>query len=289
MTPAPDATDDGATGDYHGQPTRRIANEHVWLEVLSAAGPRIIRLGLAGSDDNVLAETPDAGWQTPHGRYELFGGHRLWFAPEDPNLVAVPDSRGLALTSSENGVQLTGQADPATGLVRSIAIELDPTSAAVELRHKLANTGRDSIELAPWSITQLPLGGVATLPQPHVTAEHVVQPNRLLVLWPYASWDDPRLVLADGACSVRGDAGLALKVGTFVPGGRVSYSRNGVTLTKLFEPIPDVRHADLGCNVEVYTDERFLELEVLGPLAQLAPGDEVMLDERWELARSAQT
>ena len=55
------------------------------------AGPRIVRLGLAGSDRNLLAETPDLGWETPHGRYELFGGHRLWFAPEDPDRVAVPD------------------------------------------------------------------------------------------------------------------------------------------------------------------------------------------------------
>ena len=287
MTRSPGAIDQHAMGDYHGQPKRRIHNEHLWLDVLSAAGPRIIGVGLAGSTANVLAETPDAGWQTPMGRYELFGGHRLWFAPEDPDLVAVPDSHGLVLTATDNGALLTGQPDPVTGLVRSIAIELDPAAVAVKLRHRLSNAGRGAIELAPWSITQLPLGGVATLPQPPVTTAHAVHPNRLLVLWPYTSWSDPRLVLADGECSVRGDAGPPLKIGTFVPGGKVSYSRNGVTLTKIFEPIANARHTDLGCNVEVYTDERFLELEVVGPLTRLAPGDEVVLDERWELTGSA--
>ena len=289
MTTPPGATDHEATGDYYGQPTRRIENEHLWLEVLSAAGPRIIRLGLSDSSDNVLAETPDAGWPTPLGLYELFGGHRLWFAPEDPDLVAVPDSHGLAMTATDNGAQLTGQPDPATGLVRSIAIQLDPGAAAVHLRHKLTNTGGASIELAPWSITQLPLGGVATLPQAPVTSQHVVQPNRVLVLWPYTSWQDQRLVLADGECSVRGDSGPPMKIGMFVPGGRVSYTRNGVTLTKLFAPIPNARHADLGCNVEVYANDRYLELELLGPLTQLASGDEVALDERWELTRSTAT
>jgi len=283
MTSVPGAIDQAATADYHGQPTTRIANDHLWLDVLSAVGPRIIRLGLPGSNDNVLAETPDAGWQTPYGRYELFGGHRLWFAPEDPDLVAVPDSHGLTLRATDAGVQLDGQPDPVTGLVRSIIVRLDPGAPAVELRHELLNTGTAVIELAPWAITQLPLGGVATLPQPSVTSEHLVQPNRLVVLWPYTSWQDPRLRLRDGEFSVIGESGPPLKIGALVAAGRVSYRRNGITLTRHFPTFAGARYADFGCNVEVYVDERFLELEVLGPLTQLAPGGAVTLDERWEL------
>ncbi len=82
--------------DYHVRPTKRLESDTLRVEVLAEAGPRIVRLGFAGSSENLLAETPDIGWQTPLGRYELFGGHRLWFAPEDPERVAVPDSRGLA-------------------------------------------------------------------------------------------------------------------------------------------------------------------------------------------------
>ena len=283
MTPPPGATDGVATGDYHGQPTRRIESQPLWLDVLAEAGPRIIRLGLHGSNDNVLAETPDAGWETPRGRYELFGGHRLWFAPENPDLVAIPDSRGLTLTLTDTGVELTGQPDPDTGLIRSIAIRLDPSTAAVDLHHQLSNTGPEPIELAPWAITQLPLGGVATLPQPAVTSEHLVQPNRLLVLWPYTSWQDARLVLGDGECSVRAEHGPPMKIGAFVPGGSVSYSREGISLTMSFQPIDAARYADMGCNVEVYSEEDFLELEVLGPLARLEAGGKVALDERWEL------
>ena len=283
MTPPPGATDSVALGDYHGQPTRRFESEHLWLDVLAQAGPRIIRLGLTGFDDNVLAETPDAGWQTQHGRYELFGGHRLWFAPENPELVAMPDSRGLTLTVTDTGVELIGRPEPVTGLIRSIAIRLDPTAAAVDLHHQLWNTGAEALDLAPWAITQLPLGGVATLPQPVVTSEHLVQPNRLVVLWPYTSWHDARLVLSDSECSVHGEHGAPMKIGAFVPGGAVSYSREGVTLTMSFQPIDGARYADMGCNVEVYSEESFLELEVLGPLVRLEAGGKVALDERWEL------
>ena len=272
-----------ATRDYHGLPTRRIESEHLWLDVLAEAGPRIIRLGLHGSGDNVLAETPDAGWETPRGRYELLGGHRLWFAPENPDMVAVPDSHGLTLKLTDTGAELTGQPDPITGLIRSIAIRLDPRTAAVDLHHQLWNTSHEPIELAPWAITQLPVGGIATLPQPSVTSEHLVRPNRLLVLWPYTSWHDSRLALGDGAYSVRAEHGPPLKIGAFVPGGKVSYSRAGTTLTMGFQPVDGARYADMGCNVEVYADDRFLELEILGPLVRLESGAKVTLDARWEL------
>jgi hypothetical protein len=281
LTPVPD-------GDYRGLPTRRLANEHVWLDALATAGPRIIRLGLSGSSENILAETPDEGWETAYGRYELLGGHRLWFAPEDPARVPVPDSDGLVLTVKDDGIELDGPPEPTNGIRHSISIRLDPAASAVELCHRLSNLGTRTIELAPWSITQLPTGGLVRLPQPTAISEHIVRPNRIVVLWPYTSWEDRRLQLCDGECRVHADPGARMKVGSFVEGGAVSYTRAGVTLTCRFDPAPGHPHPDLGCNVEVYVDDRFVELEILGPLVELSPGNTVTLAERWELARVAQ-
>ena len=77
------------------------------------------------------------------------------------------------------------------------------------------NVGDRPVELAPWSITQLPLGGRVLLPQRPATAGHFVRPNRTLVLWPYTSWDDPRLRPKDGLLTLDGDAGPDLKLGYF--------------------------------------------------------------------------
>jgi len=274
-------------GDYDGRPTRRIESERLWVEVLATAGPRIVRLGLTGCEDNLLAETPDAGWDTPTGRYELFGGHRLWFAPEAAS-VAVPDSEGLVLEVEPGGVRLIGSAEPTTGLVRSIAVRLDPEAAAVELRHELRNTGDASIELSPWAITQLPLGGVVLLPERAAIEGHRVSPNRSVVLWPYTSWEDERLELHDGLIVVRADAGRRLKLGYFNEAGWVGYLRAGMLLVRRFQPVVGVRHADLGCNVETYCRDRFLELELLGPLVELAPGSTIVQTERWEVTRLEQ-
>lgn len=272
-------------GQYHGRPTRRLEGDHLWVEVLATGGPRIVRLGLTGSTENLLAETPDMGWQTPNGRYELMGGHRLWFAPEVPDRVAIPDADGLVLETDGAGLRLTGTAEPQTGIVRSMVVGLDPGSAAVTLRHELHNGGPAAIELAPWAITQLPLGGVVLLPQPPALDGHHVHPNRSLVLWPYASWTDERLDLRDGLIVVHAEAGRRLKIGYLNDSGWIGYLRAGVLIVRRFEPAIGQRHPDLGCNVETYCRDRFLELEVLGPLAELAPGASVLHIERWEVSR----
>ena len=278
-----DGTDDGADSAYHGRPTRRLDDDHLWVDVLATAGPRIIRLGLTGSSRNLLAETPDLGWDTPHGRYELLGGHRLWFAPEDPNRVAVPDGEGLTLDLLTDGLRLTGAAEAPTGLVRSMTLRLLAGAAGLEVRHELQNVSDVPVELAPWSITQLPLDGTVLLPQTAATPGHHVHPNRTLVLWPYTSWEDPRLQLRNGLLTVDALPGPGLKVGYLNDGGWVAYVRDGTVLVRRFEPMPGADHADLGCNVEVFVGARFLELEILGPLTELAPGCTVSLVEIWQI------
>jgi hypothetical protein len=271
-------------GDYHGQPTRRIETAHLWVEALATAGPRIVRLGRAGSTENILAETPDDGWDTPFGRYELFGGHRLWYAPEDPERGAVPDVDGLVLADGSESLRLTGRVEAPTGLVRTIALEVVPGGKALSVCHELSNTGDSPMELAPWSITQLPLGGTVILPQPAVRIGHDVRPNRNLVLWPYTSWADERLGLRDSAVVIDAVTGADLKVGYFNDAGWVAYVRGDAAFVRRFEPATGKSHPDLGCNVETYSGPRYLELEVLGPLVTLAPGDSTVLVERWELA-----
>jgi hypothetical protein len=277
------ATDDTSGGDFYGRATRRIANDDLWVEVLANAGPRIVRLGLTGSSRNLLAETPDAGWQTPNGRYELFGGHRLWFAPEDPDRVAVPDGDGLVVDPEPGGIRLTGPAEQPTGLVRSMTLRLTHGRAGLDICHELRNVSDTSVELAPWAITQLPLGGTVLLPQPAATPGHHVRPNRILVLWPYSSWEDPRFRPLDGLLTLDAEAGPSLKLGYLNEAGWVGYLRDGTVLVRRFVPLPGQPHPDLGCNTEVYIGAQFLELELLGSLTWLQPGATVAFSETWDI------
>ena len=164
------------------------------------------RLGTERVARNLLAETPDVGWETPHGRYELFGGHRLWFAPEDPDRVAVPDGSGLIVDPEPHGIRLTGLAELPTGLVRSMVLRLTPGPAGLEVCHELQNVADRPIELAPWSITQLPLGGTVLLPQrPPRRSPRQAQPHAGPVA--VHRWEDPRFRPRDGLLTLDANAG----------------------------------------------------------------------------------
>jgi hypothetical protein len=275
----------GVPGDYHGRATRRLQNAHCWLEVLSVGGPRVVGFGLLGAA-NILAETPQVSWDAGHGSFELMGGHRLWFAPETPD-CSVPDSTGLTLASipgaDGSGVRLVGAVQAPTGLRKTVEIRLDPESAAVTLRHVIVNEGSRTLELSPWPITQLRPGGVAVVPLPAAVKDHGVEPNQVLVLWPYASWSDKRLTIGERYLTVAAHPAPPFKVGCLSLNGVAGYLREGELFVKRFDPALDSAHADFGCNVEIYCDEAVIEVESLGALVRLGPGDATTHVERWEL------
>lgn len=270
------------SGSFHGLATIGFASPTLWFEALAGIGPRIVRLGLADGP-NVLAETPDIAWPTAEGPYRLWGGHRLWLAPESAGRNASPDAGGLGVEALADGVRLTGAADVGTACVRSIEVRLDPGRPSLRVRHEVANRGSHAVDLAPWAITQLPPGGTVVVPQPHAAAGHATRPDRLVALWPYASWDDARLVLHDGLLAVHGAPGPEFKAGCADAEGWAAWVGGGVALVRRWTPMADGAYPDLGCTVEVYVAERYTELEVLGPLTVLEPGASAVLDEAWEL------
>ncbi|MFI5258093.1 MAG: hypothetical protein ACHQ01_00565 [Candidatus Limnocylindrales bacterium] len=275
----------GVPGDYHGRATRRLDNGRCWVDVLATGGPRIVGFGLSGRD-NFLVETPQISWDAGYGTYDLLGGHRLWFAPET-SLCSVPDATGLTLTAIPDAaapaVRLVGPVEGPTGLRRTMEIRLDADSAAVTVHHVIANEGSGEIELAPWGITQLRLGGVAVVPMAPEAKEHALQPNQVVALWPYAFWSDDRLHIGDRTLTVAGRPAKAFKVGCLDTSGVAAYLRDGLLFVLRFDPAVGAARADFGCNVEVYVDESAIELESLGPLECLGPGEATAHDESWEL------
>lgn len=271
-------------GDFYGLPTRSISNQHLRLEFLAEAGPRIVRLFLAGSDENQLVELPNLKWETPYGDFFVRGGHRLWHAPEATPRTYVLDNEGLEVKETAEGVLLCQPTEVATGIRKSIEIRLQADRPALTLHHRLQNDGLWPVELAPWAITQLPLGGVVVLPQQVGPLDtDGLLPNRHLVLWPYTRWNDTRLQPHDDYVLVQAQAqSFPCKVGYFNRQGWAGYLRQGVFFCKRFEPLAERPHPDWGCNVEVYCYNEFAELETLAPLCCLEPGQSVMHVETWE-------
>lgn len=257
----------------------RLESGGTTVHVTTSAGPRV--LGLAGPDGtNVLAILPDATLDVPGGgRFRLLGGHRLWAAPEVPEVTYQPDERPCEVHEVEGGVLVRAPADGA-GLVKSIEVRPDGDGWALE--HVVRNGSGASITIAPWAITQVRLGGEVALPLGG--RGEGLQANRSLVLWPYTAPSDPRIRLAGDEVLVDArPAGSRLKIGAAPSAGRVAYHLGGAVFEKTIEVDPDARHADLGAAVQVYLCDDFCEMETLGPLRDLRPDEAVTHRERWVL------
>ncbi len=257
-------------------PSASMENKSLRLEYLTTTGPRIIGLYTKNMPRNLLAETPDLHWETPQGEFYLRGGHRLWIAPENPFYICPEE--GLNVTEENDCVTLKSPVD-ASGFQKEITIQLDGN--CVHLSHRVTWCGKGSIELAPWSITQLQLGGIAILP---LSQKAGVSPDRNIVLWPYSQVRDVRFDLLDDMLLLYGRTlEHAFKVGNYNSHGWIAYALGNVLFVKRFATQQAGRYPDLGCNVEAYVKDVCVELEVLGTLATLNTNESVTFEETWEI------
>ena len=68
--------------EYGGWPNcYRFSNQRIELIITTDVGPRVIRLGFVGQD-NEFKEYPDMLGQTGGKEWRIYSGHRFWHAPE---------------------------------------------------------------------------------------------------------------------------------------------------------------------------------------------------------------
>ncbi|ABY33378.1 MAG TPA: hypothetical protein DEF43_06095 [Chloroflexus aurantiacus] len=263
--------------------TLTITSRRLRLTVLAAGGPRILALHL-DNGPNLLAETPNARWETPWGEFVLLGGHRLWHAPEAFPRSYWPDLNGPAAEQIDHGVTLRSAVDPGY-IAKSLTVTLDPEQPRLHLQHTLTNHGLWPVELAPWAITQLAPGGKAILPlhngQPPANP---LLPNRQIAFWPYTPLPDPRLAFCDDFILIdTAIAGPPAKVGAHSAAGWLAYLHQATLFIKRTVYQPAAHYPDNNCNLEIYYDRGCTELETLAPLCRLDPGASVSHTEIWQV------
>lgn len=271
--------------DFYGLPVRSITNGLIRLDVLEGAGPRIVRLIAGAEGDNLLAEVPNKSWETPWGQFFIRGGHRLWHAPEAFPRTYQPDNEGMTIEEIADGLILRRPAEPGTGIAKVVTITLRQGRAAATIRHELRNDGVWPVELGPWAITQMRIGGMAILPlgDPNPPSGTLL-PNRQITYWPYTKVNDLRIMLNDDYLLVEAVPNMPpSKVGAFGRIGWIAYLLDDTLLVKRHTPRPGLPHPDMGCNIEAYFDQNNLELETLAPLELLEPGQSAVHIEEWEL------
>ncbi|MDR7400988.1 MAG: hypothetical protein QN155_02000 [Armatimonadota bacterium] len=265
----------------------RLATGDVELIIPTAVGPRVIRFAFTGGE-NEFAEFPDDLGRTGGTAWRIYGGHRLWHAPEQFPRTYAPDNDPVAWEPLPDGVRLIQPVEATTGVQKEIEIRLAPRGARVDVTHRLRNHTPWTIELAPWALTAMAPGGVAVIPlPPRGRHPQHLQPTGLLSLWPYTDLADPRWTWGTRYVLLRQDPARSSpqKVGILAPDGWAAYARAGRLFVKTFPYVPGARYPDLGCCVEAFANDAMLELETLGPLTALPPGGDAVHHERWFLFR----
>ncbi len=270
---------------YRGWPhCIRLANERIEVIATTDVGPRVIHLGVPGGE-NILGVMPDDAGRAGGDEWRLYGGHRLWHAPEARPRTYEPDNGPVTGELDGDTLRLVPPLETTTGIQKAIELTLAGDQPQVEVRHVLENRGLWPVELAPWALSVMNLGGVAILPQSDWATPDNLLPNRLVAIWPYSDLRDPRITWGRRYLLLRQDPAVQppFKVGLNATEGWAAYYRERQLFVKCFDYEPGVQYPDFGSSVEAYTCDRFLELETLGPLVLLEPGEAVEHVEHWFL------
>ncbi|MCJ7735446.1 MAG: DUF4380 domain-containing protein [Anaerolineales bacterium] len=271
--------------EFEGLSCIQLENGLLSLWLTRDVGPRILGMSLAG-EENLMAVLPDLKIEVQGADdYSLRGGHRLWVAPEKPETTYIADDQPVEILYLENGLQITQDVDLATGIRKSWQVILDDVHARVSINHILTNQGNETFELAPWAITQLRPGGTGIIPlQTELADKHGLLPNRQLVLWPYTRINSPYLEYNDQAVVVKAEMETgALKVGTANPRGWLAYILERTLFVKRAVYQAGADYLDRGASSQIYCNPSFIELETLGPVLSLAPGESVDHQEIWQI------
>ncbi len=277
---------------FEGWDAVRLSNGDVAAVVTTSVGPRIIYYGLTDGP-NAFAVLPDTRGQSGGDTWQAYGGHRLWHAPEVMPRSYFPDTGVYGTPTLEGGtLKIVSPTESTTGIQKEMRVTLAPSGPAVKVEHILTNHTVWPVTLAVWALSIVAGGGKVVLPQePLVSHDDELVPARPLVLWKFTDMSDPRwrwgtkyLTLAP-----QDDLGTAQKVGLYNAQGWGAHLANEQAFVVAIKPAPGGPAAlpDMGCNFETFTKGPFQELETLGPLTTLEPGQSASHTEYWYLGKLA--
>ena len=266
----------------------RLSNDVVELIVTGDVGPRIIRFGFIGQE-NMFKEFPEQLGITESEKWLSFGGHRLWHAPESITRTYYPDLDPVLIQEIENGLLVTQQPEPTTGIQKQIEIKISTDEPEIKLTHTLINHNLWPIETAAWAISVMAPGGTAILPlPPRGPHPDFILPTSILSLWPYTDLSDPRWKFGKRYLMLKQDPQIkyAQKIGIFATDGWAAYANKGCLFVKQVPIQFDGIYPDFGANFEVYTDGDILEVESLGPYESIPPKGKIDHQEHWSLFKN---
>jgi len=266
----------------------RVTNGEVEVIVTGDVGPRVIRFGFVGGQ-NLFKEFSEQLGKGGEEKFQARGGDRVWKAPEDPFVTWAPDNVPVEIQVTPTGLLAREPIEPLTKLQKEIEVSMAPSGTSVKVTHRIANRSLFQLEFAPWALTMMAQGGVVVSgfpPRGHHPAN--LEATNPLVMWAYTNLADPRWKFTKRYLTLRQDVNVSdpQKLGLFSPDTWAAYLLNGEAFVKRTKADPSKTYPDFGCSFETFTNQDFLEVETLGPMTKIAPGQILELVEYWGLFRN---
>jgi hypothetical protein len=265
----------------------RLTNGVIDLIATTDIGPRILRFGFV-NEQNFFHLIPEHAGKTGGDIYRMYGGHRFWIAPENIPLSYYPDNFPVEYNFRAKTLKLS-QRESTTKIVKEMEITLADGKSETRVLHRFINEGTSTFELAPWGLSLMAAGSRAIVPQePYGEGDEFLLPARPMALWHYTIMNDPRWIWGNRYIQAIHDPKYTSeqKIGVLNKQQWMACYLNKQVLIKKIPYDAHATYPDFNCNNEVYINGDFLEIETLGPLRHLAPGEHVEHTEHWLLGRA---
>jgi hypothetical protein len=271
-----------------------LSNGDVELIVTLDVGPRVISYRLPGGV-NVMKNYDSQMGGTGEAEWQIRGGHRFWLAPEDLTRTYFPDNRPVKYEEiGAHAARIIAPPVEEYGVQKTMELRLGSKGTRVDVVLKATNTGKQPTELAPWGPTVLAPGGVEIIPLPpkkphplhprNAKSPADYAPNQELILWPYFDFADTRWTFGSRYIFLRQDVNKGpTKIGLAHRMGWVAYLNSGVLFVKRFDYREGAVYPDRGTRYQTFSYQEMLEMETVGELVTLQPGESADLKESWEL------
>jgi len=257
--------------------------------IIPATGGRVAHFSLNG--ENIFYENPATAGKTMGGTEENFwlGGYQCDVGPYTRRIPAhlrLTQEGGSWSAKRDFAASANSAPDSVTGVEIDKSFVLAPDTGELGVMQTMRNISKTNVSYCLWDRTLCKGGGFVFFP--------LNEKSRFKAGWSqlrrangrdFYDGNKPDSLQArvmDGVLVVQATGGVT-QLGADSTAGWIAYTLGKLLFVKYFPWRDGGNYSDGGNTVEVYFDQRAVELSPLSPEVNLAPGKEYGFPEKWVL------